>query len=419
MASTMTTLPGQFLSGKRIFVAGGGIGSLAFVSALDQLWPQNLSSKRPEVTVFERETRQDSIQKANYTLDITGGSPDEGLFALQQLGLLDSIRPYSTLNSGLINVWSDKWKFLADIAPKAYGNLPAATMRITRENLKRILLENAEKGNAIFQWQSTCTSAERLQNGQIRVTIQDAEAGTTHTEDCDLLIAADGANSKIRETFRPFDLKMEYSGATQIGGISRLTQGLPHPVEEDYGLQMSSGEGVCCIYTPFDAETIGWAVSKTGPARDAHDGPFTAEEFVALKNEALKTASMFDEPFKTIVEATDPSTAFIRPAYEKQPFQHDARMRGVVFIGDANRVVNPFVLVGANLALKDGWDVAEQLCYNTSLDSAVAGYDRLSMPRVEHAIKFSHERVRFGHSSGLMWKVYKYGMAAQRKIAKK
>ncbi|KUI60232.1 Zeaxanthin epoxidase, chloroplastic [Cytospora mali] len=415
----MASEPAQFLQGKRIIVAGGGISALAFVLALEQLWPSGLSSKAPEITVFERDTRQGSIQQDAYTLDMTGGSPDEGLVALQQLGLLDDVSAHSTLNSGLINVWSDKWKFLASINPKAYGDLPAATMRITRENLKRVLLDKAEKGNSTFRWQCVCTSAERLMNEQIRVTVQDADTGATFTEDCDLLIAADGANSKIREAFRPFDMKMEYSGATQIGGVSHLPQGLPHPVEEDYGLQMSSGEGVCCIYTPFDAHTIGWAVSTLGPARDAKAGDFTPEQFAALKKEALDTASMFEEPFQTIIAATDQATAFVRPAFERQPFQHDARMRGVVFVGDANRVVNPFVLAGANLALKDGWDLAEQLCRNGSLDAAVTAYDKLSIPRAAHAIKFSHERIRFGHSTGLMWKVYKYGMAAQRKMAKK
>ncbi|ROV89719.1 hypothetical protein VMCG_10358 [Cytospora schulzeri] len=332
----MASEPVHSLLGKCIVVAGGGIGALAFVLALEQLWPPSQSSKGPDITNFERETRQNSIQQDPYMLDITGGNPDEGLFALQQLGLLHNVRAHSTLNSGLIN---------------AYGGLPAATMRITRDNLKRVLLDKAEKGITTFRWRCTCTSAERLSNGRIQVTVQDAEEGTTVTEDCDLLIAADGANSKIRETFRPFDREMDYSGATQIGGISRLPKGLPHPLEENYGLQMSSGEGVCCIYAPFDANTIGWAVSTTGPARNPKFGLFTPEELAALKKEALETSSMFEEPFQTIVHATDPATAFVRPAFEKQPFQHDARMRGVIFVGDANRVVSPFVLVGANIAL--------------------------------------------------------------------
>lgn len=127
---------------------------------------------------------------------------------------------------------------------------------------------------------------------------------------------------------------------------------------------------------------------------------------------------MFNEPFKTIVEATIPEAAFIRPAMEKQPFQHSSNLQGVAFIGDANHVLSPYVLVGANLALKDGWDLAEQLCSTSSLQLAMAAYDKLSIPRTTDIMKFSNERIGFGHSTGLKWKVYKYGMAAQRAIAK-
>ena len=181
---------------------------------------------------------------------------------------------------------------------------------------------------------------------------------------------------------------------------------------------MSSGEGVCCIYSPFDSKTIGWALSRVEREREAKLGQFTPEELAALKREALKTGSMFSEPFKTIVEATDPATAFIRPAKERLPCQHESRL-GVVFIGDANHVLSPDEFVGANLALKDAWDLAHQIYRNASLESAVVAYDKLSIPRAEHIIKHSHERISFGHSTGLKWKVYKHGMAAQRAMAKR
>lgn len=237
-------------------------------------------------------------------------------------------------------------------------------------------------------------------------------------QDCDLPIAADGTNSAIRASFRPHGMELEYAGATQIGGISNFPNGVPHPVHEDYGLQISSGEGVCCIYTPFDKETIGWALSRVEPEHQAKTS-LTTSELAALKREALKTGSMFTDSFKIIVEATDPAAAFIRPAKEKQAFTHDSRLRGVIFISDANHVLSPYEFVGANLALKDGWDLAEQICRNVSMEAAIAAYDKLSIPRAEHVIKHSHERISFGHSTGLKWKVYKYGMAAQRAMAKK
>ncbi|KAK5209532.1 hypothetical protein LTR96_000323 [Exophiala xenobiotica] len=413
----------HFLAGRHIIVAGGGIAGTAFVSALIQQWDSS-QQQRPEITIFERaHSRETYLAQDPYTLNLNGDNRDEGLVALQRLGLLESIRANATLNSGAIRVWSDKWKELASLHPQAHPDLPAATMRITRQNLKRILIESVEKktNGVNWRWASTVTSAERLSTGQIRVTIvsdvEEEDNISTSMQDCDLLIAADGVNSRIRASLRPHDMKLEYTGATQIGGISHLPDGLPALIREDYGLQMSSGEGVCCIYTPFDDNTIGWALSTMGPERKAKTD-FTAEEFVALKNEALKTATMFQEPFRSVVEATDPATAFVRPAMEKQAFQHDARTRGVVFIGDANHVLSPYEIVGANLALNDGWDLAEQICKNGSIEAAVEAYGKLSVARFEKPFKFSHERVRFGHSTGMLWKMYKYGMAAQRAMSK-
>lgn len=413
----MTTQPGQFLAGKRIIVAGSGFAGLTFVIALDQLW-QHSTLDRPEVLLYEQDSRDEAIEKDPYTLCINGASQDGGLVAIQQLGLLDEVRKHSTLNSGDIRVWSDNWKWLSSINPTAYGNLPA-TVRITRQNLKRILIERAEQTKTVLIWGSACTSAERLANGNIRVSISEGEGGseTTSIKDCDLLVAADGPNSRIRACFRPNDMITEYAGATQIGGISHLPQGLPKPIDQDFVLQMSSGEGVCCLYHPFDSKTIEWALSTVGPEREAKIS-FSPEEFNELKQEALKTASMFQEPFKTVVEATIPSTPFIRPAKEKPAFQHDPRQPGVIFIGDANHILSPFEFLGANMALKDGWDLAEQICGNMSLDAAAASYDRISIPRFQHAFNFSHERINFGHCMGAKWTFYKYGMAAQRALKK-
>ncbi|KIW21682.1 hypothetical protein PV08_02262 [Exophiala spinifera] len=412
----MGELLGQFLEGKRVFVVGGGIAGSSFVTALHRLW--NPSLKRPEVIVLEQKSREASLETDPYILSLHGGSQDEGLVTLRQLGLLEAIGAQATHNSGAIRVWSDKWKQLATIEPTPYDNLPSAAIRISRQDLKRILLDEAEKTGAVWKWACSCTSIEQLSNGQVRVTTFDVNTESSSTQDCDLVVAADGADSRIRAILQPGD-KLGYAGANQIGGISRLPNGLPRPIHEDYGLQMSSGEGVCCIYTPFDGQTIGWALSQKGTERRLKSGRFTTEEFYALKTEALKTGKMFHEPFKTIIEATDSTTVFIRPAKERKSASPRLSWSKVAFIGDSNHVLNCFEFKGANLALKDGWDLAEQICGNTSMVKAMAEFNRLSLPRAEHLQKWSHERIRFGHSSGVLWTMYKHGMAAQRWTTKK
>lgn len=82
--------------------------------------------------------------------------------------------------------------------PAKYGNLPAATIRISREELKRILLEKAEMKQTVFKWGWACMRAEQTGDGTMQVTVSNDGGKTTSFEQCDLLVAADGANSKLR-----------------------------------------------------------------------------------------------------------------------------------------------------------------------------------------------------------------------------
>ncbi|KAJ5598010.1 hypothetical protein N7537_008094 [Penicillium hordei] len=405
----MTPHPAQFLAGKRIIVAGGSFAALSFVLALDQLW--NSSLDRPAVIIYEKNEREKCLEKDPYILNINGASRDDGLVAIQQLGILDEVLKHASRNGGDIRVWGDDWKWLSSMNPEKYGNLPAATIRISREELKRILLEKAEVKQKAFKWGWACMRAEQTGDGTMRVTVSNDGGKTTSFEQCDLLIAADGANSELRACFRSHDMKTTYMGASQIGGVAYLKDGVPKPIDEDYGLQMD--HGVCCIYNPFDRNRVAWALSMMGPARETKTN-LNEGDFKALKNEALETGRVFKEPFKSVVEATVQDTAFIRPATTKDAFQHDERLEGVMFIGDANHILSPYEFVGANLALKDGWDLAEQICRHTSMKAAAASYDAISIPRFNHPFTFQNERVRFGHADGWKWSAYKVGMKAQR-----
>ncbi|KAK3385157.1 hypothetical protein B0H63DRAFT_179947 [Podospora didyma] len=412
----MSTQPSHFLEGKQVIVAGAGIAGSAFVAAFCKLWNPALTF--PEITVFDRDTREVAAKREGYSLSLHGDSKDAGLVALRQLGVLDEITSSSVfpLNSGRFKVWDSAWDELISIQPKPWGDLPTGAMRIRRKDLRRILIERAEKekARATFHWGSACTAAERLDNGRIRVVVTSEDGGTT-THECDLLIAADGAHSKIRTSFRPDD-KIKYAGAIQMGGNGKFPEGLPGPVGQNWGI-MLSGQGVCCFFSAVDKENVVWALSQLEPEREgAQSRDWSDEQVSALKKEALELGHMFGEPFRMIVEATDPSTAFILPARDKQPFRHDEdnSVEGVVFIGDANHAVSPFAGNGANLALKDGCDLAETLCRATSLQSAVLDYDQVSYPRAVATLKSSHSRIGMGHCTGIKHALFRAGLAAGR-----
>ncbi|CRL27389.1 unnamed protein product [Penicillium camemberti] len=60
------------------------------------------------------------------------------------------------------------------------------------------------------------------------------------------------------------------------------------------------------------------------------------------------------------------------PLHTGRIIQHDERLEGVMFIGDANHILSPYEIVGANMAPKDRWDLAQQICRYPSMKAAAA-----------------------------------------------
>jgi 2-polyprenyl-6-methoxyphenol hydroxylase-like FAD-dependent oxidoreductase len=49
--------------------------------------------------------------------------------------------------------------------------------------------------------------------------------------------------------------------------------------------------------------------------------------------------------------------------------------------------MSPFAGNGANMALMDGWELANELCKSNSLLAAVTAYDLFSLPRFKEQYK--------------------------------
>lgn len=274
-------------------------------------------------------------------------------------------------------------------------------MRIARRELRRVLIDAVPSTD--IHWSSYCTGAVQLGNGRVQVQLSNGEV-----DECDLLVAADGANSKVRASFRPDD-KLSFAGAVCITGDARFPNGIPEPVDQDWGLILGAG-GTGLFASPIDEHSAVWSLSYLAPEpRETIPRPIPQEQAQLLLNEALHRGTTFTEPFKTLVQATDLSTLTIFNAMDKQPFQHAGsgqEWKPVVFIGDSNHAMSPFAGNGANMALMDGWDLAEQLCKPVTLPVALAAYDSLSMPRSKSAIQMSHWSISLAHAQG--WRLTLY-----------
>jgi 2-polyprenyl-6-methoxyphenol hydroxylase-like FAD-dependent oxidoreductase len=408
----MTTERSHFLAGKKIIVAGSGIAGLAFAAALRKQWDDRLQP--PHLVLYDRDPREVSQRREGYSLSLNGASKDEGLVAMRDLGLLDEVLQHAVLgpdSAKTFRLWDRDFGTMMSVQIEPYGGLPTAGIRIARRDLRNLLIAAGEGAANRVDWGTRCLGARQLDNGQISVDLSQGKDGATRTEICDLLVAADGAHSKIRAAFRPDD-GLIYRGVTQMGGIAYFPDGVfPPPLDSSWGMAVS-GEGVGCFMSPVSPTTAVWSLSRPEPTeRPAFDGSSASlDEAQRVFHEARSIGlEVFGGPFGAVTSQTDPSTVFRLPARDKDPFMHDTVPPGIVFLGDANHAVSPFAGNGANLALKDGWDLATQLCAHQSLRQAVAAYDKLAVGRARDTLSTSYQRMGVAHAKGFFFQLLRVG----------
>ncbi|KAK9423736.1 hypothetical protein SUNI508_13908 [Seiridium unicorne] len=215
------------------------------------------------------------------------------------------------------------------------------------------------------------------------------------------LIGGDGSG--------PFKIWTErWQELISMGGVARCDEGLPSPIDVNWG-GVLTGRGVFVFLSPVSKKEVVWALSicedAPRPKFDNHD----PAQVAAMLVEAKELSKNIGEPWPEVVKRTVPETTLMIPARDKKPFENHAYVHEwgpVVFIGDANHAVSPFGGNGANLALRDGWDLANCLCQGNGLEQGVKEYDKLSGPRASATLSSSHHRIAMGHSTGVWYWVF-------------
>jgi 2-polyprenyl-6-methoxyphenol hydroxylase-like FAD-dependent oxidoreductase len=250
--------------------------------------------------------------------------------------------------------------------------------------------------SVVIKWGTTVTGAIHLSNGQVGTQLSNGEM-----HECNILIAADGSRSKIRSALRPED-NLQFLNTICITGHAKFDGEVPGPADKDWGLVLS-GTGTGLFVGPVDEKSVVWNLSYLSPEPRNIMREMNEDEIEELIQEASERGKGFPEPFATYVKATDLSTLAVFNAMDKEPFAHTlsgGENGNVIFVGDSNHAVSPFAGNGANMALVDGWELAEQLCRCDSLQAAVAAYDSLSVPRSKRVLRFSHWTIWILHSKG-------------------
>lgn len=382
------------------------MAGLSFVIALQKQWQsQDPSLIRPSITIYERDASKNAgLGREGYSLSIRSDGQSGGMQTLQKLGLLDLMIERTggsqKDHDGTFCIWDKDWNEVFRAQQNLKPGLSQPHIRSSRNVLRQTLLE-AVPDDVEIKWGVICTGAEKGSDEKIKVQLSN---GTT--DECDLLIAADGSRSKIRTAIRPNDI-LKYQGVVSVLGTARFVDTVPRPADKDWGMNMT-GTGIGLFVGPVDQHSAVWSLSYLDPElKEVPKQPLSAAEYRALVKFVLEHGSTIPEPFRAYVEATDQSSVSVLNAMDKEPFSHDSeglKDLPIVFIGDANHAVSPFAGNGANMALMDGWALAEQLCKHNTLTAALASYDAESLPRSRSVLKMSHRTIAMTHWTG--WKLF-------------
>jgi 2-polyprenyl-6-methoxyphenol hydroxylase-like FAD-dependent oxidoreductase len=245
------------------------------------------------------------------------------------------------------------------------------TGQVDRRTLRKALLSGVEKS---IRWEMSFSQYEESSSG-VTVHFEDGSSVTA-----DLLIGADGSNSRVRKQLLP-NLIPGDTGSRAIFGRT-LIANRNLPIVEgllSQGGAMSLGPRgrvfFCTamrfreqpalaakrlginLQMPYREDYVMWAVVVPKAALGgAEDRPLSE----ALHQIALHEALPFEESFRALVQNADQKETVLVPLRALSPSK-PWHPRRVTLIGDAVHVMPPFGAHGANTALKDAQILSNHL----------------------------------------------------------
>lgn len=344
---------------KQIAIIGGGPGGLTLARLL-QL-------KGVHVNVYERDIDKNARVQGS-PLDL---HEESGLAALREAGLFDAFRKNFLSGADRLAIVNEQAEVLfSDHEAKILDNFGNEDFRpeIDRGVLRKILLHSLQADTIV--WDSHFVSMEKQNNGWL---VQFKNSTTAYA---DIVMAADGANSKIRPYIT--DIKPFYSGITMLEGniyaaaqsaplISSLLRGgkiMAFGNKKDILIgQKANGE--IGFYLSFKASE-NWA-SESGLDFSNQTQVLAwfnevYSEWSPVWNELIKSASV---PF------------IPRPIYCMPFDQSWEALPNVTLLGDAAHVMPPFAGEGVNMAMLDALELSDYLTSNecTTIQEAISAYE--------------------------------------------
>ncbi|ROI04960.1 FAD-dependent monooxygenase [Chryseobacterium sp. G0240] len=347
----------MLIDNKSIAIVGGGPAGLTLARLL-QL-------KNAHVKVYERDINQYARVQGS-PLDM---HEDSGLEAIRQAELLEEFKKTFRPGADKMLIMNEQAEvFFSDHDVKPEEDFGAEHFRpeIDRGPLRNMLLKSLQPETVV--WDSHFMSMEPQNEGWLL----HFKNGTTAY--ADLVIASDGAHSKIRPYLT--DNAPVYSGILMLeGNVSK--ENAPHIDalikngkimafgNSQNILVGQKGNGDLGFYASFRADE-NWTISS---GLDFSD---TQQVLKWFKKEYSEWNEIWSELFEHAISPFIP-----RPIYYMPLDQTWETKSNITLMGDAAHVMPPFAGEGANMAMLDALELSKYLTdnsYNT-LQEAIATYE--------------------------------------------
>ncbi len=372
----------MLIQNKQTAIVGGGPGGLILARLL-QL-------KGASVRVYERDFDKDA-RLVGSPLDMHEGS---GMAALRKADLLEKFKENYRPGADKMAIVNEQAEiFFSDHKTKRDEDFGSAYFRpeIDRGPLRHMLLKSLQPGTVV--WDSHFISMEKQNDGWLLHFKNGSSAYA------DIVIAADGANSKIRPYITAS--KAFYSGVTMLeGNVHDAEKAAPNIYALANGgkimafgnkkdlLLGQKGNGDLGFYASFKADEA-WATNN------GLDYSENAQILKWFKTAYPEWSSIWYELFENAASPFIP-----RPIYCMPPDQTWEALPNLTMLGDAAHVMPPFAGEGANMAMLDALELSECLtssAYNT-VQQAISFYEIYIRNRAAIAAQESLENGERMHS---------------------
>jgi 2-polyprenyl-6-methoxyphenol hydroxylase-like FAD-dependent oxidoreductase len=347
------------LSNKKIAIVGGGPGGLTLARLL-QL-------KGVEIKVYDRDLNKEArVQGA--TLDLHKKS---GLLALKKADLLNEFKANYLPKAGIFRALDKNGNICVDTHHDNNQKFSNKKFKpeIDRGPLRNILLSSLKPDTVV--WDSNFVSMTKVEN----VWHLNFKNGTMAT--ADIVIGADGANSKIRPYLT--SIKPIYTGITMLEGtVYDYMNTAPL-----FGNIIK--EGKVFAYGDRKMMLIG---AKGDGSLQFYTSCYTDENWTDISGINFKNKVEVIEWFKkefsewgdSWLELFENAEPFFlpRPQY-CYPFNQSWEAQSdITILGDAAHLMPPFAGEGVNMAMLDALELSEALTNNTFTNTkdAIASFEK-------------------------------------------